>query len=250
MRETTDTVRTTQTPASQSARNTALIGALSGVALTLTACGDDVPSGPMDEDQLESTLLTGRDIPQGWDLTDGPTGEDVYGDDISMALAVHYFTDIREATAGIADSQVCEDAQDDFDEALDDAELVGMAAASYEPSDQDRGTAVALSYSTSEEVDLADEAVALWETCYEDLVEDGDWAEDMELDDLGGDFDGVTAISDEADVGGVRAVGGESYGQNHLLARGFSSDPRDEEIFEELFDALKERFEEGPQGDD
>ncbi|MDR8018226.1 hypothetical protein [Nesterenkonia aerolata] len=226
-----------------------LIGASSAVILTLTGCGDSVPSGPMNAEELESTLITGRDVPEGWNLIDGPTGRDAGGEPLTDQVSAGFIASMVDEAERDGDSEDCQEAAEDLTSDIEDIELSYEAEAEYEMSGDGESWFSAVAFSSTEDYDVAGGLLDVWETCAEQLIDETEEASDWELDDLDGDMDGIYVVSDEAQMTGLSVVAGQSYGQNHLVVIGGTEDPRNEDTIHELTDALKEHFEEGPEGD-
>lgn len=220
-------------------RRSAVIAA-GALTLTLAAagCGNDVPSGPMDETELETVFPTGREVPEGWDLTDEPSGSDRYGDEVDSSLPI---------SGESADNSECTEAMAEVQEEIQDLALVADAEAGY--SHGETGYAGVYAFSTDDDTDVIDSQVSAMEDCSAELLQDLGlgWDESTaEIDSTGASMDGLTMVSDSGSEGGAVVIAGESYGQNHLMVIALSQDARDEEELEDFADAVQERFQEGP----
>lgn len=231
--------RSQKSPHHRTGRAGALTAGVLAAMFAVAACGTDVPSGPMDETELETVAMTGRDVPEGWDLAEGPTSSDRYGDEID---------EIAPGQAGSTEVSDCVQAQESANEATQDLAYVAESEAGYTRGDS--AYAAMYMFSTDDERDLMDSIVYFMESCT-DLALEGmglGWDQTTtEIDSPEVDMIGVKMINDSAGDGGAVVLAGQSYGQNHLMVMGISQDARDEENLEEFVDAAQERFEQGPE---
>lgn len=230
--------RSSQKAMSHRGRAGALMAGVLAAMFGVAACGTDVPSGPMDETELETVAMTGRDVPEGWDLAEGPASSDRYGDEID---------EIAPGQAGSTGVSDCVQAQESANEATQDLAYVAESEAGYTRGDA--AYAAMYMFSTDDERDLLDSIVYFMESCT-DLALEGmglGWDQattEMDIPDV--DMNGVKMVNDSAGDGGAVVFAGQSYGQNHLMVMGISQDAREEENLEEFVDAAQERFEQGP----
>lgn len=218
-------------------RTRGLVAGGAVLALALTGCGTDVPDGPMDESQLESSYLTGRDVPEDWSLTSEPSGRDRYGDSVEEILP-------GESLVSEASGQ-CREMLDELNAETADVEYVADAEATY--TNDGASVRVAM-FSTQQEVDVHEPFLAMFDECEEEVLESigpGVAPEDLRRESLDTESEGVALVSDEGS-GSVLAFSTLSYGKNHLGYWAGSEDSRDLDAVVELVDAVQERFEEGP----
>ncbi|WP_158217713.1 hypothetical protein [Nesterenkonia sp. F] len=206
------------------------------LALVLTGCGADVPNGPMDEDELESTYLTGRGVPEDWSLADDPSGRDRYGDPIDDAGPGDSFS-------GDPDEQ-CQGALDELESEIQDVEYVAEADATYT---KEQASVNVTAYSTQQEVGISEPFLAILDDCETEFLDSmsASAPDDLSRESLDTEADGVAFVSDEGS-GTLLAFATVSYGKNHLGIWAGSEDSRDMDAVVELVDAVQERFEEGP----
>ncbi|GAB3193606.1 hypothetical protein GCM10027061_26410 [Nesterenkonia suensis] len=220
-------------------RHTTGGAAVAAILLAVTACGNDLPSGPMDEHEVETVFLTGRAVPEGWDLQGSPTGRDRFGDS---------FDSFGPLDGQLGEtSEECTDVRAAGDEELAAMGMVAEASASYVNGGALTEVEV---FSTDGDVDVAGLALDMFDACEGDLLEDlgrstGLDSAAFEASSADTEADGVRFVNDGAHGGAFLFVMA-SYGNNHFAAFGFSSDPRDVESMEGFIDEAQNRFEQGP----
>ncbi|MGQ7788306.1 hypothetical protein [Nesterenkonia sp. PF2B19] len=214
-------------------------GASAVLTLAVTACGNDLPSGPMDENELETVFLTGRAVPEGWDLQGSPSSRDRFGETLDG---------FGPLDGQLGDpSEGCVEARSAGDEELAEAGMVAGATATYVT---DQAMTEVEVFSTEDDVEFASLTHDMLEACESEIVEDlgrstGLDGDDFEVSSPDTSGEGMLLVNDGAD-GGVVLLVIESYGNNHFTAVGFSADPRDVETLEGFIDEAQERFEQGP----
>lgn len=224
---------------SRTARTAAITGLAAGSALLLTAC-NSVPGEPMSAEELETVVPTGDRIPEGWQDVEAPSaGETDAGAESLLFRMGMMFSDIDTGDE-------CEDQLEEFEDNLEEVELVAQGEAPYSDDDAE-DYFVAIPFSTDDESDVTDEALELMRVCYESAAEEDEDLEGAELGELDTTLDSVLVTVRDADEEGILLIGGYSYGQNHLLVMGFSDDP--DADFSQIADATHEVFEEGPDAD-
>lgn len=212
----------------------AAVAATGMAAVLLSACGNDVPEGPMDDEEIAAVFPQGRDIPSGWTMEDQPSGSDRFGEGIHSSLEDQLFAGISDETR-----ERCEAEFTQFSHGSGVEELVAVGTANY--TLEDRGEAQIIAFSTQQETDAAEDFVEVLNDCPAGVVEaDGDEVTDI------GSGEGFMIIRDVGEGNGTLAYAASGYGQNHLLVFGISGDPRDVEDIEELVEAAQDRFEQGP----
>lgn len=224
---------------SRTARTAAITGLAAGSALLLTAC-NSVPDEPMSADELETVVPTGDRIPEGWQDVEAPSaGETDAGADSLLFRMGMMFSDIDTGDE-------CEDRLEEFEDNLEEVELVAQGEASYSDDDEE-DYFVAVPFSTDDEYDVTDEFLELVRVCFEGAIEEDEDMEGAEVGELDTTLDSVLVTMRDSEEDGRFLAGGYSYGQNHLLVMGFSDDP--DADFSQIADATHEVFEEGPDAD-
>ena len=223
----------------RTARTAAITGLAAGSALLLTAC-NSVPDEPMSAEELETVVPTGDRIPEGWQDQGDPTVEEVgaSADSLLFRLGMVF--------GPIDTGDDCEDQLEEFEENLEDVEVVAQGEAPYSDEDEEHGFA-AIPVSTDEEYDVTEEVLELMRVCFEGAIEEDEDMEGAALGELDTSLDSVLVTMQESEEEGRVLVGGYSYGHNHLLVVGFSDDP--DADFSEIADTTHEIFEEGPDAD-
>lgn len=221
-------------------RTRGLVAGGAVLVLALTGCGTDVPDGPMDVSQLESSYLTGRDVPEDWALTSEPSGRDRYGDPLDDLGPGDSFP-------GDLDDQ-CQESLDALQEETADVEYSAEAAATYTT---DQASVNVTAFSTQQEADISESFLPVLEDCETEFLDSmaASAPDDLSREALDTEAEGVAFVSDEG-TGSLLAFAMVSYGKNHLGYWAGSDDSRDLDAVVELVDAVQERFEEGPEADE
>lgn len=185
----------------------------------------------MEEAELVSTYIAGQDIPDDWSVRSEPTGGVDAGNELEEYESF--------------DPNFCPDSSVGHE--IDGVTLAADAWGAYSTERADVQVSI---FSTQIESSVVDEWIKTLSLCKDAGIAEYERSADVfnvSVDSLDTALPSVTYIFNEPRGDGLHLVAGQSYGKNHLLIRGqqYNGTP-DLDAFEEIVEAVKERFEKGP----